>query len=224
MGKGKSLVGAVNAQVLASTFSQESHQWITLGKAIGAVLQSCSTSKHPFSQVQITTLGDCLKTSTGFMASAVMVGLLTGESNRCPNLVNALTLAKESGIMVNQSHNESEGASYGVCEVHVSTNGSSYRARGSFQGGMPVLLELCGSVFRQSVSLTGNLLFFKASASPQLLPSLAGLLATAGVRMESFSAPAAQTEDLWYCMGLSSLLGDLGALKPLVKEAVQLTI
>jgi len=220
MVKGKSLVGAVNAQVLASTFSQESHQWITLGKAIGAVLQSCSTSKHPFSQVQITTRGDCLKTSTGFMTSAVMVGLLTGESN----LVNALTLAKESGIMVNQSHSKSEGAAYGVCEVHVSTNGSSYKASGSFQGGMPVLQELCGSVFRQPVSLTGNLLLFKASASPQLLPSLAGLLATAGVGMESFSAPAAQTGDLWYCMGLSSLLGDLGALKPLVKEAVQLTI
>ncbi len=53
-------------------------------------------------------------------------------------------------------------------------NGCSYKASGSVQGGVPVLLELSGSVFRQSVSLTGNLLFLKASANPQLLPSVAG--------------------------------------------------
>ncbi|KAM4608972.1 D-3-phosphoglycerate dehydrogenase [Polymixia lowei] len=224
MVKGKSLVGAVNAQVLASTFSQESHQWIKLGEAIGSVLQSCTTSKQPFSQVQITTRGDCLKASTGYLTSAVMVGLLNHQSSGCPNLVNALTLAKESGIKVNQNHNQSDGNCLGVCEVEISANGSSYKASGSVQGGLPVLLELSGSVFRQPVSLTGKLLFFKALASPQLLQSVAGLLATAGVEMESFSAPAARTGDLWYCVGLSSLLGDLGALKPSVKEAAQLTI
>uniref|UniRef100_A0A8C5F446 D-3-phosphoglycerate dehydrogenase n=1 Tax=Gadus morhua TaxID=8049 RepID=A0A8C5F446_GADMO len=56
MVKGKGLVGAVNAQVLASTFCQESQQWITLGEAMGAVLQSCASSK-PCSQVHITTQG-----------------------------------------------------------------------------------------------------------------------------------------------------------------------
>uniref|UniRef100_A0A4W5QMR5 Phosphoglycerate dehydrogenase n=1 Tax=Hucho hucho TaxID=62062 RepID=A0A4W5QMR5_9TELE len=112
----------------------------------------------------------------------------------------------------------------GACEVEVSVNGSSYRATGSVQGDSLVLLELNHSVFRQPVSLTGNLLFLKAAASPQLLPSVTGLLATAGVEIESFSAPAARSGDQWYCVGLSSLLGDLGALKPSVKEAAQLSV
>ncbi|CAB1328482.1 unnamed protein product [Coregonus sp. 'balchen'] len=219
---GKGLVGAVNAQVLASTFSPESHQWIKLGEAIGVVLKSCTTSKQPFSQVQITTQGDCLKGSSGYMTSAVMVGLLTDGSKSCPNLVNSLTLAKESGITVTRNH--SKGLTQGACEVEISFNGSSYRATGCVQGGVPVLLELNRSVFRQPVSLTGNLLFFKASASPQLLPAVTGLLATVGVEMESFSAPADRSGDQWYCVGLSSLLGDLGALKPLVKEAGQLSV
>ncbi|XP_056145579.1 D-3-phosphoglycerate dehydrogenase [Lampris incognitus] len=224
MVKGKGLVGAVNAQVLVSAFSPESHQWIKLGEAIGAVLQSCTISKQPFSQVQITTRGDCLKHSTGYIASAVMVGLLTSGSSGCPNLVNALALAKESGVKVNQHHDQSEGAVHGLCDVEISVNGSSYKASGSVQAGVPVLLELSGNVFRQPVSLSGNLLFIRASASPQLLPSLTGLLAAAGVEMESFSAPAARAGDLWYCVGLSALLQDLGALKPLVKEAAQLAI
>uniref|UniRef100_A0A3B4WFT1 phosphoglycerate dehydrogenase n=1 Tax=Seriola lalandi dorsalis TaxID=1841481 RepID=A0A3B4WFT1_SERLL len=125
---------------------------------------------------------------------------------------------------VNQGHCASDGTTDGVCRVEIVANGCSYKARGSVQGGVPVLLELNDSVFRQPVSLTGNLLFFKASASPQLLSSVAGLLVGEGVEIESFSAPSDRTGDLWYCVGVSSLLRDLGALKPLVKEAAQLTI
>ncbi|XP_031153860.1 D-3-phosphoglycerate dehydrogenase [Sander lucioperca] len=225
MVKGKKLVGAVNAQVLASTFSQESHQLIKLGEAVGAVLQSCATSsKKMYKHVQITTQGDCMKSATGYMTSSVLVGLLNHESGCCPNLINVLSLAKESGITVNQTHCASDGAASGMCKVEIVANGSSYKASGSVQGGVPVLLELSDSVFKQPVSLTGNLLFFKASASPQLLSSVAGLLATEGVEIESYSAPADRTGDLWYCVGVSSLLRDLSALKPLVKEAAQLTI
>lgn len=61
-----------------------------------------------------------------------------------------------------------------MCHVEVAANGCSYRASGAAQGGVPVLLEMCGSVFRQPVSLAGNLLFFKAHANPQLLSSVAG--------------------------------------------------
>ncbi|XP_062287151.1 D-3-phosphoglycerate dehydrogenase [Scomber scombrus] len=222
MVKGKNLFGAVNAQVLASTFCQESHQLIKLGEAIGAVLQSCSASKKPFSHVQITTQGDCIKSSTGYMTSAVLVGLLNNESGCCPNLINAVSLAKESGITVNQTH--CDGAAGGVCKVEITASGCSYKASGSVQGGVPVLLELSNSMFRQPVALSGNLLFFKASASPQILPSVAGLLATEGVEIESFSAPADRTGDLWYCVGVSSPLRDLSALKSLAKEVAQFTI
>lgn len=77
-------------------------------------------------------------------------------------------------LQVNQTHCASDGAASGMCKVEIVANGSSYKASGSVQGGVPVLLELSDSVFKQPVSLTGNLLFFKASASPQLLSSVAG--------------------------------------------------
>lgn len=59
-----------------------------------------------------------------------------------------------------------------ACIVEVSVNGSTYKASGSVQAEVPVLLELNGGVFRQPVPLSGNLLFFKAAGSPQLLPSV----------------------------------------------------
>uniref|UniRef100_A0A672YKF2 phosphoglycerate dehydrogenase n=1 Tax=Sphaeramia orbicularis TaxID=375764 RepID=A0A672YKF2_9TELE len=180
---------------------------------VGAV--SCSVVHEPFFKC------DCMKSSTGYMTSAVLVGLLSHEPDCCPNLINVLSLAKESGMT---THCTSECTAGGICEVEIMANNCSSKASGSVQGGVPVLLSLSGSGFRQPVSLTGNLLFFKASANPQLLPSVAGLLASEGVQIESFSAPVDSTGDLWYCVGVSSLLRDLGVLKPLVKEAAQLAI
>lgn len=54
--------------------------------------------------------------------------------------------------------------------------------------------------------------------------SSSGVLAAAGVELQSFSASSAGSVEQWYCMGISSLLGDIGALKSLVKEAAQLTV
>uniref|UniRef100_A0A8C5DEC6 phosphoglycerate dehydrogenase n=1 Tax=Gouania willdenowi TaxID=441366 RepID=A0A8C5DEC6_GOUWI len=125
---------------------------------------------------------------------------------------------------VNQSHSASNVAAEGLCQVEVGVNGCSYKAIGSVRGGVPVLLELSDSVFRQPVTLNGNLLFFKASADPQLLTSVIGLLAAEGVEVESFSGPADRAGDLWYCVGMSSLIKDLNALKPVVKHAAQLSI
>lgn len=63
-----------------------------------------------------------------------------------------------------------------TCMLEASVNGSVYKASGTVQTAVPVLLELNGSAFRQPVSLSGNLLFFRAAASPQLLPSVSGKL------------------------------------------------
>uniref|UniRef100_A0A3B4DVC6 Phosphoglycerate dehydrogenase n=1 Tax=Pygocentrus nattereri TaxID=42514 RepID=A0A3B4DVC6_PYGNA len=223
MVKGKALVGAVNAQVLASTFTSDSQQWVRLGEAMGRVLKACSSSKQPYAHVHITTQGDCLKKSAGFLSSAAVVGLLSEGTENGPNLVNALPLAEETGITIKKSHSDVNEAN-GTCMVEVSVNGSIYTALGSVRAEVPILLELNGSVFRQPIPLFGNLLFFKAAGSPQLLPSVASILAAAAVEMDYFSASTASEGDQWYCMGIQSLLGDLGSLKPLVKEAAQLTV
>lgn len=41
-----------------------------------------------------------MKSSTAYMTSSVLVGLLSRDSGSCPNLINVLSQAKESGIEV----------------------------------------------------------------------------------------------------------------------------
>ncbi|KAJ8255421.1 hypothetical protein GJAV_G00204690 [Gymnothorax javanicus] len=225
--QGKALEGAVNAQVLTSAFSPESNLWIKLGEALGLVLRACSASKHASAQVQITTAGESLKKSVGLLGSAIMMGLLKDNPKNGPNLVNARSLAQEAGITIIGNHADGDQKlARSSCTVEISVSGSTYKATGSVQGELPVLLELNGGVFRQPVPLSGNLLFFKGMAAPQVLPPIVGVLASAGVVIESlsFSASVSDGTDQWCCMGLSSLLQDLAALKPLVNEVVQLSV
>uniref|UniRef100_A0A8C9WRU5 phosphoglycerate dehydrogenase n=1 Tax=Scleropages formosus TaxID=113540 RepID=A0A8C9WRU5_SCLFO len=126
---------------------------------------------------------------------------------------------------VNKKHNN-EGYSLiqKACVMELSVNGIKYTATGSIQGDVPVLLDLNGSEFRQPVPLTGNLLFFKAAVTPQLLPTVTGVLATAGAEVQSFSTSATRGGDQWSCIGLSTALSDLAALKSLVKEVAAVSI
>lgn len=82
---------------------------------------------------------------------------------------------------VTQSNCPADSAAGGVCKVEVVAGGCSYAADGAVQGGVPVLLKLNGSVYRQPVCLAGHLLVFKASPNPQMLSSVAGKKASHAV-------------------------------------------
>ncbi|XP_048886509.1 D-3-phosphoglycerate dehydrogenase [Brienomyrus brachyistius] len=223
--KGRALIGAVNAQALASSFFPESHLWIRLGEAMGAVLRSGSPANLPFSQVEITTIGESLKCFTDLLSSATLMGLLKDSSKNGPNLINALTIAEEVGIKVNKKHSDGTPAmSQTACVIDLSISGTSFKATGSVHGEIPVLVELAGSRFWQPVPLSGNLLFLKAASTPLLLPEITGVLAAAGVGIESFTASAACDGDQWCCVGLSSPVCDLSVLKSVVNEANQVSI
>lgn len=85
---------------------------------------------------------------------------------------------------ITQSHCVADSAASGVCKVEIVAGGCSYAAGGAVQGGVPVLLKLNNSVYRQPVSLAGHLLVFKASANPQLLSSVAGKKVSRPVRLK----------------------------------------
>ncbi|KAG2459578.1 SERA dehydrogenase, partial [Polypterus senegalus] len=171
---GEALIGAVNAQILMSALTPESMPWIKLGEALGCLSRACTGLTR--NQVQVTTTGHNLKNAAGYLSAAVVVGLLREKPVNGVNIINALTLAEEAGIAVSKSHVDAcPFPSSEACTVDVSANGVSCKIVGSIQGNIPVLLGINGSVFKKPVSLNGNLLLFRASAKPQVLPTIAGV-------------------------------------------------
>ncbi|XP_043931432.1 D-3-phosphoglycerate dehydrogenase [Protopterus annectens] len=219
--KGKSLFGAVNAQALTCTLAPETKPWIALGEALGAVTKACMGKLNGPFHLQVT--GASLKQAGGYLTAAVIVGLLKGTSQSNINLVNANMMAKESGLNIITEHKDTVNEQDGKSTACITVVASSHLICGSVHGGVPVLLGLNGSAFKQPVSLSGNLLLYKALVDSSTLTSVIDILKADGVQINSFST-SCDTGERWSIMGISSLLRDLTKLKQHVIAAVQLAL
>ncbi|XP_041056344.1 D-3-phosphoglycerate dehydrogenase isoform X1 [Carcharodon carcharias] len=225
MVKGRSLVGVINAQALSHAMAPETKPWIQLGEALGSVAKACAGQENGKIKAQVTTLGTSLKNAGNCIATAVVVGLLKGDLENHVNLINAPLFAKEAGLIITAKHSDSTpGSPTNMCALEVSTSGVSHKLMGSVQAGIPVLLQLDGAMFGQVVPLKGNLLIYKAVQNPQLLPSVIGVLASAGIQIESYNVSAVLDGEQWSIMSIASLLVDLNPLKPYAKMVTQLAI
>ncbi|KAM8932127.1 D-3-phosphoglycerate dehydrogenase isoform 1-T1 [Lycaon pictus] len=225
MVKGKSLAGVVNAQALTSAFSPHTKPWIGLAEALGTLMQAWAGS--PKGTIQVVTQGTSLKNAGNCLSPAVIVGLLKDTSSRADvNLVNAKLLVQEAGLSVTTSHNPAVPGEQGCgeCLLTVALAGAPYQAAGWVQGSTPVLHALNGAVFRPEVPLRRGLplLLSRAQPSPpEMLPTMIGLLAEAGVQLLSYQTSVVSDGETWHVMGISSLLPSLEAWKQHVTEAFQ---
>ncbi|XP_006919752.1 D-3-phosphoglycerate dehydrogenase [Pteropus alecto] len=225
MMKGKSLAGVVNAQALTSAFSPHTKPWIGLAEALGTLMRAWAGS--PKGTIQVVTQGTALKNAGNCLSPAVIVGLLKHASSPADvNLVNAKLLVKEAGLNVTASHNPAVPGEQACGEglLTVALAGAPYQAVGLVQGTTPVLQALNSAVFRPEVPLRRGLplLLFRAQPSnPEMLPTMIGLLAEAGVQLLSYQTSVVSDEETWHVMGISSLLPSLEAWKQHVTEAFQ---
>lgn len=219
--KGKSLFGAVNAQALTSALAPETKPWIALGEALGEVTKACFGKLNGPVHLQVT--GTSLKQAGGYLTAAVTMGLLKGTSQSDINLVNAIVLAKEFGVNVITEHKDTVNEQDGKNTTCITVMVSSHKICGSVHGDDPVLLGLNGTTFKQPVSLSGNLLLYKALADASTLVSVVDVLKADGIRMNSYST-SCDTGEQWSIMGISSLLRDITKLNQHVIAAVQLAL
>ncbi|XP_077698760.1 D-3-phosphoglycerate dehydrogenase-like isoform X4 [Canis aureus] len=130
------------------------------------------------------------------------------------------------GTQVTTSHNPAVPGEQGCgeCLLTVALAGAPYQAAGWVQGSTPVLHALNGAVFRPEVPLRRGLplLLSRAQPSPpEMLPTMIGLLAEAGVQLLSYQTSVVSDGETWHVMGISSLLPSLEAWKQHVTEAFQ---
>nr|KAF6397578.1 phosphoglycerate dehydrogenase [Rousettus aegyptiacus] len=218
MVKGKSLAGVVNAQALTSAFSPHTKPWIGLAEALGTLMRAWAGS--PKGTIQVVTQGTALKNAGNCLSPAVIVGLLKHASSPADvNLVNAK-------LLVTASHSPAVPGEQACGEglLTVALAGAPYQAVGLVQGTTPVLQALNGAVFRPEVPLRRGLplLLFRAQPSnPEMLPTMIGLLADAGVQLLSYQTSVVSDKETWHVMGISSPLPSLEAWKQHVTEAFQ---
>ncbi|XP_069791787.1 D-3-phosphoglycerate dehydrogenase [Narcine bancroftii] len=225
MVKGSSPVGVINAQVLSCAVTPETKPWLQLGEALGMVAKAFAGQINGQTEFQVTTVGMSLRNTEHCIATAVTLGLLREDVEHHINLVNAPFLAKESGLnIVTKLDDAIPGGLTNVCTLEIANSSASQKFLGTIQVGHPVLLEIDGAAFKQAVPLSGNLLIYKAVEYPPVLQFVAGVLASAGIQIESYNVTTAMEGDHWCIMRITSLLVDLNLLKSYVKISRQLSI
>lgn len=100
------VTGIVNAPVLTAAMTNENGPWIELSKKLGQLAGRFLKGKLN-TTVYSQTVGSGMQDKR-FVHTAVLVGILTGQTKNGLNLVNAPTLAQEIGVELHESHVEDD--------------------------------------------------------------------------------------------------------------------
>lgn len=226
--RGKCLLGAVNAQALTNALSPESRPWVDLGKKLGQVASALNSEN--VQNIQVITYGTSLKQAGSYLSAAVLSGFLRnspalggGDSPQL-NLVNSPALAQQLGLNVSAINEAAVPAPYTNLVSVVFDNG--FRLSGTTSGGNALLVELEGQQFAVPASLTDIALVFKGTGNPQLLPTVAGSLASAGMCVSSLTLSAESGGQKWGVATFATPPTEkcLEALKTVVNAAVLVTL
>lgn len=98
------VTGIVNAPVLSAAMTDENEPWIELSKKLGQLAGRFLKGKLD-TIIHSQTVGSDMQEKQ-FIHTAVLVGILTGQTKNGLNLINAPTLAQDIGMRLQESHIE----------------------------------------------------------------------------------------------------------------------
>ncbi|CAC5381475.1 serA [Mytilus coruscus] len=217
----------INAHAMTNALSPESRPWVELGRKLGQVAAGLNPGN--VEHMQVTTYGPSLKQAGSYLSAGILSGLLQnspalgGGDSPTLNLVNSPALAKQMGLDVKNTHEEAAPAPYTNVVSVIFNNG--FRLSGTTSGGNALLIEVQGQQFSVPASLVDVALLFKGTGNPQLLPSVAGALASAGMCVSSLTVSVENDGQKWGVATFATPPTEkcLEVLKTIVNAAVLIT-
>lgn len=174
------VTGIVNAPMLSAAMSDESAPWIELSKRMGRLIARFSKGKLNVS-VLSQTIGSESMREKAFVHTAVLVGILSGQTKNGLNLVNAPTLAREIGVDVNGSHEESADGEAIVVQAE------GHRIKGTVRDNQPLLLSLDDAQFANGIAL-GNFVSLYQTSNVYDMAHLVNAFSAKGINIRNLNA------------------------------------
>lgn len=150
------VTGIVNAPMLSAAMLDENAPWIELSEKLGQLIGRFLKGNLNVS-VHSETVGGAGMREKTFVHTAVLVGILSGQTKNGLNLINAPMLAREIGIDVKGSHQDSLDADAIIVQA------KGHRIKGTVRGNEPVLLSLDDAVFVNGIALGDYTSFYRTN-------------------------------------------------------------
>nr|BAN21080.1 d-3-phosphoglycerate dehydrogenase [Riptortus pedestris] len=206
---GEAIPGVVNAPVLSALRIPSNAAWISLGRDLGNLVGRLYKG-HSLSGVSVDIVTSGLD-ALSFMRTAVSAGVMAGRTENGLNLINAVLLANEAGVKINQTHEPN--SSQPIVTIKV-TGKISHTVSGTTRGGESWLLSLDDANFTSGVALGPNTLLFQGTNADVDCPNVIGALVKNDVMVTNMAVARGKSA-VWIAVQTHSTVisPEIGGLK-----------
>lgn len=178
--KGEPFKNAVNLPPLRPEVRAALEPYFNLVEALGKFLAQFLPPQ--IKKVDINYLGEVSKQETSYLSMLFIKGLLQASLAEEVNQVNALFLAKERGLKVNENKSLESSIYSSLIKVEVKVDGDTYTVSGTINEKKEArVVEINGYYFE--IALSGNMIIIDHTDQPGVIGEVGTILGASGVNI-----------------------------------------
>ena len=157
----------------------ETEPYMPLVEKMGSLVQQM-VGNHPLDKLEIVYCGGLAKKQTKLLTVTTVIGYLRNILGSA-NIINALPVAKQKGIEIAETSNDTAKDYANVIEVRFTYEGRVRTIRGTVIGGVPRLVGL--DAFSFDAPLCGDMMYLRYKDTPGVIGIVGNLLGSAGINI-----------------------------------------
>lgn len=180
----KPVRGAINASAFDSTINKEVEPFANLGESIGKL--HAQLIKGQLKQININYSGQLLHSATTLLSTSVLKGFLSKMMSEPVNFINAPLLAKEMGVVINETKSGANSTYTNLMRVEFVTDKEKKSLAGTLFGNNELRVVEIDN-FLLELKPEGNMIFYSNIDKPGMLATVGKTLADANINIAGLS-------------------------------------
>lgn len=176
--------GVINAAAIEAEGDSEIAPYVRLAENIGAL--HSQLIRDQLKQININFSGKLLHSATTLLSTAMLKGFLSKRVAEVVNFINAPYLAKEMGIVINETKTGANSTYTNLLTVGCETDKENRTLAGTVFGNKELRIVSVDS-FHLELKPEGHMLFYSNIDKPGMLATVGKLLADANINIAGLS-------------------------------------
>lgn len=157
----------------------ETEPYMPLAERMGSLVQQM-VGNHPLDKIEIAYCGGLAGKQTKMLTVETIIGYLRNVVGTA-NIINALPIAKQKGIEIAETSNDTAKDYASVVEVRFTSEGRTRSIRGTVIGGVPRLVGV--DDFSFDIPMSGDMMYLSYEDAPGVIGIVGNALGSAGINV-----------------------------------------
>ncbi|MFO7446116.1 MAG: phosphoglycerate dehydrogenase [Ignavibacteriaceae bacterium] len=180
----KAVRGAVNAAAVEALGNKDVAPFVKLAESLGSLHSQLINGQ--LKKININYSGELLHNFNTLLSAAVLKGFLSKKMTELVNFINAPYLAKQMGIVINETKSGANSNYTNLMTVDCVTEKEERSLAGTVFGNNEIRIVLVDG-FHLEVKPEGNMLFYSNIDKPGMLATVGKILADANINIAGLS-------------------------------------